>query len=162
MTALDQAIIKKLYRPTDPATATMPIASLFPGLATPHSLAAGATETAAEDALPAVAAVKSRTAEPRPAVGVAEDYVPQPLPAVGLAEPPASLAMFAASPVPAEALSGPWRPLLQVDYVLWPSTGDRLQAAAGDALDQLTASLTGILQSGRNGWDGAPPRAARA
>ncbi len=42
----------------------------------------------------------------------------------------------------------PWRPLLQVDRVVWPSIHDRLQTTAAAALEQMTEGLLSICTSG--------------
>ena len=42
-----------------------------------------------------------------------------------------------------------WRPLLQVDRVVWPSIHNRLQAAAPASVEQMTDSLQSIGDSGR-------------
>ncbi|MEI8372553.1 MAG: cellulose synthase operon protein YhjQ/BcsQ [Planctomycetota bacterium] len=44
----------------------------------------------------------------------------------------------------------PWRPLLQVDRVVWPNIFSRLQTTAPAAIQQMTDSLLSICASGSN------------
>jgi Mrp family chromosome partitioning ATPase len=73
-----------------------------------------------------------------------------PLPPLGQVQavPPPHLSMTATEPEPAaEPLR--WRPMLQVDELLWPSVEDRLRTLAARWMDQLAAGLTNVLERGQ-------------
>jgi Mrp family chromosome partitioning ATPase len=50
---------------------------------------------------------------------------------------------------PGPAPAAPWRPMLQVDALAWPTITSRLQSGAAAPLDQLAAGLAEIVGSGR-------------
>ena len=72
---------------------------------------------------------------PQRTCGVACGFVPAAVPGTASASP--------ASP------SAPWRPMFQVDCLNWPEAADRLEAAAGSAIDTWAGAISGMLRPGR-------------
>ena len=91
---------------------------------------------------------RSRRCNPSPTVEIGEtttkpnDVIAATSRAVGTRLPPDAVT------ISQEPGKTPWRPLLQVDRVVWPSIHVRLQSTAPAAIQQMTEGLLSLCASG--------------